>query len=48
MGRGKYDCCNNCIHGSENRDGTYRCSLDKRDYEEDNWCKHHKSDDEED
>ncbi|MDD3303742.1 MAG: hypothetical protein PHP54_02380 [Clostridia bacterium] len=47
MGRGKHDTCENCINASENRDGTYRCKLDRRDYEEDNWCKHHESEDEE-
>ena len=35
MGRGKYDTCENCIHGEENRDGTYRCKLDKSDNESD-------------
>ncbi len=47
MGRGKYDTCENCIHGEENRDGTYRCELDKSDNESDFWCKHHRGEDEE-
>lgn len=47
MGRGKYDTCENCIHADENRDGTYRCRLDKSDNDKDFWCKHHKGEDEE-
>lgn len=47
MGRGKYDTCKNCHHARENRDGTYRCTLDRSDNEADNWCKHHESDDDE-
>lgn len=46
MGRGKYDTCENCIHGSENRDETYRCRLDKSDNDKDFWCKYHKREDE--
>lgn len=41
MGRGKWDTCENCKYGSENRDGTYTCSLDRSENEKDNWCKHH-------
>lgn len=43
MGRGKFDTCKNCTNASENRDGTYRCKLDKSDNEPDFWCKHHKN-----
>lgn len=45
MGRGKYDTCENCIHYDERRE-IY--TLDKKEVEEDDWCKHHKSQDEED
>lgn len=41
MGRGKYDTCENCINYDERRE---ICRLDKKD----DWCKHHKSEDEED
>ena len=43
MGRGKYDTCENCINYDERRE---ICRLDKID--KDDWCKHHKSEDEED
>ena len=46
MGRGKWDTCKNCVHAIENRDQTYRCTLDRTDNEEDYWCKHHKREDE--
>lgn len=45
MGRGRNDTCENCIHGEENRDGTYTCKLDKSENDKDNWCKHHESED---
>lgn len=45
MGRGKYDTCENCIHYDERRE---ICTLDKKEVEEDDWCKHNKSQDEED
>ena len=44
MGRGKYDTCENCINYDERRE---ICRLDKSDVEKDDWCKHHKSEDEE-
>ncbi len=46
MGREKWDTCKNCIHSTDNKDGTYRCELDKKDQDENDWCKHHKSEDE--
>lgn len=46
MGRGKQDTCENCIHGSENKDGTYRCELDRKDFNFDYWCKHHENEEE--
>ena len=48
MGRGKYDTCENCKNGSENKDGTYRCRLDKKDQQPDDWCKHHENIEEDD
>lgn len=45
MGRGKYDTCENCINYDEKRE---RCWLSKKPTEKDEWCKHHKSEDEED
>lgn len=45
MGRGKNDTCENCIHYDERRK---ICTLDKKEVEEDDWCKHHESQDEED
>lgn len=45
MGRGKYDTCENCINYDERRE---ICRLDKKDTQKDDWCKHHKSEDEED
>lgn len=45
MGRGKHDTCENCIHYDERRE---ICTLEKKEVEEDDWCKHHESQDEED
>lgn len=45
MKRGKYDTCENFINYNEKR---IICRLDNKDVDEDNWCKHHKSEDEED
>lgn len=45
MGRGKYDTCENCINYDERRE---ICRLDKQEVDKDDWCKHHKSEDEED
>lgn len=43
MGRGRHDTCENCIHYNER---TGRCSLDRKEVEEDDWCKHHQGEDE--
>lgn len=47
MGRGKFDTCENCIYGTEERDGKYSCKFDKKnEYDADDWCKYHESEDE--
>lgn len=46
MGRGKKDTCENCVNAIENRDDTYTCKLDKSTNEASDWCKYHKSEDE--
>lgn len=38
MGKGKYDTCENCINYDERRE---ICRLDKKEVDEDDWCKHH-------
>ena len=44
MGRGKYDTCENCINYDKKRE---ICRLDKSDVKKEDWCKHHKGEDEE-